>query len=303
MNPFLRKTLTRAGEALIRRTLRRGMARVLMAVAVAGSATTYVGGSGALSWLGSAVAQSASLFATDGGGKGVGFANCRKFFAHGVAPAAPAGSQLRELCFGTFAVLHSGATKTPVYVAERLSRDTLLAARRQHRSDRFFADARLPQRERAELDDYRRSGYSRGHMAPAADMPSEEAMAQSFSLANIVPQDPAQNAGAWAKIEQDTRRYVMRARGDVFVITGPVFDGAPRTIGAGRVAVPSHLFKLVYDPASGRSWAHWQANSPDAQVGRPITYRELVQRTGLELLPGLAAQSKAADSAGLWRNP
>ena len=47
-------------------------------------------------------------------------------------------------------------------------------------------------------------------------------MAQSFSLANIVPQAPMNNRKAWAGIERATRKYVMRAAGDVFVITGSV---------------------------------------------------------------------------------
>ena len=118
-------------------------------------------------------------------------------------------------------------------------------------------------------------------------MGTEEAKAQSFSLANMVPQDPKQNGGPWAKIEEDTRKYVMRARGDVYVITGPVFEPGAQTIGAGRVAVPSHVFKLVYDPSTGKSWAHWQENSPTAEVRRPISYAEAVERTKIEFLPGL----------------
>ncbi len=216
-----------------------------------------------------------------------GFAACPQHFAGGVPPITPAAPQLRELCFASFAVLHSGNTRTPVYVAERLNRQILLAAQGLKRTDKFYAEARLPRGERAELEDYRGSGWSRGHMAPAGDMSTPAAMAQSFSLANVVPQAQKQNSGPWAKIEEDTRRYVMRAQGDVFVITGPVFEPGAQRIGAGGVAVPSHLFKLVYDPSTGKSWAHWQENGPDAQTGRPISYEELMRRTHIDLLPQL----------------
>ena len=147
------------------------------------------------------------------------FAECRQFFPEGRPPVVPKRPALRELCYEAFAVLHSGETKTPVYVAQRLNRKSIEDAD-ERRADKFFADARLPVAERAELEDYKRSGYSRGHMAPAGDMPTPTAMAQSFSLANMVPQNAQQNGGSWAKIEQDTRRYVLRAKGDVYVITG-----------------------------------------------------------------------------------
>lgn len=214
------------------------------------------------------------------------FAACPQFFANGSAPdVAPAPKQ-RELCYEAFAILHSGETRTPVFVAQRLNRQAILDAD-ERRGDKFFADARLPRAERAELADYKGSGYARGHMAPAGDMPTPAAMAQSFSLANMVPQSQKQNSGPWAKIEKDTRHYALRAKGDVYVITGPVFNVSSGTIGANRVRVPSHLFKLVYDAQTGRAWAHWQANADSTKAGPPISYGELVQRTGLDLLPGL----------------
>ncbi len=216
-----------------------------------------------------------------------GFEDCPQWFAGGVPPTAPKASHLRALCYDAFALLHSGRTRTPVFVAERLNRQVLQQAQGEPRTDNFFADARLPRSERAELADYKGSGYARGHMAPAGDMPTASAMAQSFSLANMVPQDPRQNSGPWSKIEQDTRRYVQRARGDVYVITGPVFGAESRTIGAGQVRVPTHLYKLVYDATTQRAWAHWQENSHRAQVGPPISYGELEQRIGMELLPGV----------------
>lgn len=213
-----------------------------------------------------------------------GFRDCPQHFAEGTPPITPSAPKLRELCFNAFAVLHSGNTKTPVFVAQKLNRQTLEAAKGLPRTDKFYAEARLPSVERATLDDYRGSGWSRGHMAPAGDMGTPQAMAQSFSLANMVPQDARQNSGPWAKVEDDTRRYVMRARGNVYVITGPVFEPNARTIGRNEVAVPSHLFKLVYDPSSGKAWAHWQENSPAATVTRPISYEELVRRTRIEFL-------------------
>ena len=216
------------------------------------------------------------------------FAECRDLFAGGVAPAVPQAPLLRELCYSEFAVLHSGQTKTPVFVAQRLSRQSIQDAQGEKRTNRFFADARLPRAERAELSDYKGSGYARGHMAPAGDMPNATAMAQSFSLANMVPQNQKQNSGAWSKIEQDTRRYVMRAKGDVFVITGPVFGPGSPSIGVNQVRVPTHVFKLVYDAKAQKAWAHWQANAQDARAGPPISYGELSGRIGIELLPGVA---------------
>lgn len=170
-----------------------------------------------------------------------------------------------------------------MFVAEKLNRQAVQDAD-EKRGDKFFADARLPRAERAELSDYKGSGYSRGHMAPAGDMPTPAAMAQSFSLANMVLQSSKQNSGPWAKIEKDTRLYASRAKGDVFVITGPVFDASSTTIGANQVRVPSHLFKLVYDAQTGRAWAHWQANADSTKAGAPISYGELVKRTGVEFL-------------------
>lgn len=214
------------------------------------------------------------------------FSECRHFFVNGQLPVIQHKQelQLRALCFSSFAVLHSGRSHTPLYVAEKLNKETLLDAKNNQRTNKFFADARLPKLERAELEDYKGSGFDRGHMAPAGDMATPEAMAQSFSLANMVPQAPVNNRKAWASIEKATRKYVMRASGDVYVITGPVFDSVPDTIGESKVWIPKYLFKLVYDPGTGRSWAHWIENTDQARPDKPISYAELVQRTGVNYI-------------------
>jgi endonuclease G len=215
------------------------------------------------------------------------FSACKTVFANNTPPIINASNtKPRALCFSGFAIMHSGKSRTPMYVAERLNKEILSNAHKK-RTDEFFADARLPRSERAELEDYRGSGYDRGHMAPAADMSTDESMAQCFSLANMVPQAPINNRNAWAKLEKDTRKYIKRAIGDVYVITGPVFEPKSKTIGANHVWVPKYLYKLIYDPAANKVWAHWIENSDDAQIAEPISYQELVKRTGINFLPNL----------------
>ena len=218
------------------------------------------------------------------------FADCPQFFVQGKPPIVKPRPSHRALCYDAFAILHSGESKTAVYVAQKLNRASVADAD-EKRKDKFFVDARLPAAERATLEDYKRSGWSRGHMAPAGDMPTVQAMAQSFSLANMVPQAAKHNGGAWAKtVEEATRKYAARADGDVFVLTGPVYDPSiaqSPAIGPGQVRVPKYLFKLVYDQARNRAWAHWHLNDDATRGARPISYAELVERTGIEFLPGV----------------
>jgi endonuclease G len=217
------------------------------------------------------------------------FSACPQFFASGKPPLVAPRPTQRALCYDAFAILHSGESKTAVYVAQKLNRASVLDAD-EKRTNRFFADARLRSAERATLEDYRGSGYDRGHLAPAGQMPTAPAMAQSFSLANMVPQAPQHNQGTWrVSVEDATKKYAGRASGDVYVITGPVFEPSiaqSPSIGPGKVRVPKYLFKLVYDEKENRAWAHWNLNDNATRASRPISYDELVKRTGIEFLPG-----------------
>ena len=133
---------------------------------------------------------------------------CPQFFVGGTAPnlANPKlAARTRELCYSKFAVLHSGVTRTPLWSAEHLTRVQLDAARALDREGTFHSDPHLPKRERAELADYARSGFDRGHMAPSGDMPDRQAQQESFSLANIVPQNPDNNRDLWSDIEAAVR--------------------------------------------------------------------------------------------------
>jgi len=198
----------------------------------------------------------------------------------------------RDLCFDDFAIFYSPSDKKPIYTVEKLNGEQLQAPH-PRRTNQFYEEARLPAHERALLADYRGSGYDRGHNVPAGDMTSERGMAQSFSLANMMPQARQNNQGIWAKrVEEATRMYIKRVQGDIYVFTGSV--GNAGSIGKGQVTIPSHLYKLVYDPAKKLAWAYWVENTDDAQMSAPISYAELIQKTGIDFhLPIEAGESKS----------
>ena len=59
--------------------------------------------------------------------------------------------------------------------------------------------------------DYTKSGYDRGHMAPAADMKwNKQAMEESFYMSNICPQNPNLNRGDWNDLEEKSRQMAKK---------------------------------------------------------------------------------------------
>jgi len=221
------------------------------------------------------------------------FDQCKDLFPNQQIPSSPQAG--RDLCFDGFAIYYSPQDKKPIYTVEKLHHKQFLAPH-PRRTNQFYEEARLPFAERAQLSDYRGSGYDRGHNAPAGDMHTDQSMAQSFSLANMMPQARQNNQGIWSKnVEEPTRQYIKRASGDVYVYTGSV--GKSGSIGSGRVTVPSHIFKLVYDPSKNSAWAYWVENTNEANMNPPISYEELVQKTGIDFRLPLKPQAKPI---GAW---
>jgi endonuclease G, mitochondrial len=118
--------------------------------------------------------------------------------------------------------------------------------------------------------DYAKSGYDRGHLAPAGDMAwTTQAMSESFFYSNMSPQIPGFNRGIWKKLEEQVRNWVNDTT-DLVVITGPILrDGLP-TIGPNNVSIPEYNYKALLRQ-SGNKYDCIAFVLPNASSSLPLT--------------------------------
>ncbi len=183
-------------------------------------------------------------------------------------------------------MLASGITHGALWSAEHPTAESLAAARSTPRQGAFHSDDRLPPDYQAQLDDYRRSGYDRGHMTPSGDMPDDQAQQQSFSLANMVPQTPALNRGLWERIESAVRGLAVR-EGELYVVTGPAFQGQRlQSIGPDAVLVPTSTWKAVYDPRAHGAGVYVCLNTQQPSCST-VSVATLARVVGVDPFPAL----------------
>ena len=218
-------------------------------------------------------------------------ASCVEQFAQGAAPKllnTKLEAKTQRLCFTEFAVLHSGVTRTPLWAAEHLTAKKV--QKDIERKDNFHAEPALPEADRSELADYSNSGYDRGHLAPAADMSTARAMTESFSLANMTPQNSTNNRGLWSDIESHTRD-LTKQRGELYVVSGVIFSGSAIKRVNNRVFVPTSYFKAIYDAKTGESGAYLVANN-DSKDYKTVSIADIAKIAGIDPFPSISATSK-----------
>jgi endonuclease G len=148
-------------------------------------------------------------------------------------------------------IKHSGFTlsynenyEQASWVAYELTADELI--KRVKRSDNFKKDSKVSTGS-ALPSDYAKSGYDRGHLAPAADLSwSEVTMKESFFMSNMSPQKPGFNRGVWKKLEGYVRQWASD-NGSIYVVTGGVLKDIDKYIGTSNVGIPKYYYKVILD--------------------------------------------------------
>ena len=188
-----------------------------------------------------------------------------------------------------YTVSYNAETKIPNYVAWTLTPERFEET--VSRTDKFLPDPEVA--DPVTTDDYKRSGYDRGHLCPAADNKwNEQAMEESFYMTNICPQNHNLNGGDWKELEEACRDWTMEW-GKLYVVAGPILhDGQHKRIGESRVVVPDAFFKVVLCPAPLKAVAFVYKN---AAGSRPMeTYARTVDE--VERIAGMDFFTSLPDS-------
>ena len=177
-----------------------------------------------------------------------------------------------------------------------------LNGKKVKRTDDFRPDPRVKTRS-ATPDDYRRSGYTRGHLAPAGDMNFHpDAMSESFYMSNMSPQVYHFNGGVWRELEEQVRDWGRKYK-QLYVVTGPVLsEPVLETIGRNKVSVPASYYKVLLDLTEpefkgiGFIIPHELSNEHLSRYA--VTIDEVEAVTGIDFFPDLLSEELETELEG-----
>ena len=159
---------------------------------------------------------------------------------------AKADHEIRK--FENYTLCYRESYEQAEWSAYCLTEDELV--KNAKRSDDFRADPEITTGS-ATPADYKKSGYDRGHLSPAADFAfSEKAMSETFYMSNMSPQKGSLNRGIWKDLESKVREWA-ELYGRVYVISGPVLEKPAteyKSIGENQVSVPEFYYKVILAP-------------------------------------------------------
>lgn len=212
-------------------------------------------------------------------------------------PAVKPGEH--PVCHLAYSLLYSEKHEQAAWVAYELTAEETLKA--HERTNKFLEDPAISTGS-ASNEDYSRSGFDRGHLAPAADMGwSQQSMEESFYFSNMSPQRPQCNRGIWKKGEEQVRDWA-RLYGRLYVVTGPVLKEGLPFIGPNNVSVPEAYYKILLRPDSlhPAAMAFLVANegSPESIQSFAVNIDSVEKLTGLDFFPWLLdAEEKKLESS------
>lgn len=205
-----------------------------------------------------------------------------------------------------YSLSYSEADEQAEWVAYELKKDHIVNA--NFKRPYFEIDPAVKTAS-AHWRNYKKSGYDRGHLCPAADREfSKEAYNETFLTSNISPQRHDFNAGVWNRLEQKVRSWAKKYDG-VYVVTGGVLKDKMGAIGTESVTVPESFYKIVYDQTGGDVkmvaflMNHVESSKPLSSFVTSVD--QIEKLTGIDFFPelddALEKKLEASDSSNGWK--
>ena len=193
---------------------------------------------------------------------------------------------------GAYVTSYNTETLIPDWVAYELTAEETGGDKKREGME-FRMDPDLKGVTQAMREDYAGSGWTKGHLMPAADAAfSNSTMAETFYFTNICPQNETLNAGDWQYLEKRVRQWANRY-GSVWVVTGPIVgENRYGTIGDRDVVVPDAFYKALLIRKKNGSYsaiAFVMDNDDERYYLKDclMSVNDLERLTGFDFFPGL----------------
>lgn len=201
-----------------------------------------------------------------------------------------------------YTLSYSEEHEQPEWVAYEITIDRLNAKNKVKRTDNFRPDPKVKTKS-ATPSDYRRSGYTRGHLVPAGDMNFDErAMSETFYMSNMSPQLRNQNMGIWRELEEQVRDWGRKYK-HLYIVSGPVLtEREIDRIGKNIVTVPRNYYKVILDITDpefkGIGFIIPNEISDEHLTEFAVTIDEIEDLTGIDFFPQLMEKDLEAEMEG-----
>ena len=205
-------------------------------------------------------------------------------------PALTTGGRIVQ--HGAYVSSYNTETLIPDWVAYELTAEETGGTETREGME-FRMDPSLKGVRQAMREDYSGSGWTKGHLMPAADAAfSNSTMSETFYFTNVCPQDETLNAGDWQYLEKRVRQWANRY-GSVWVVTGPIVgENRYGSIGDRDVVVPDAFYKALLIRKKNGSYsaiAFVMDNDDDRYYLKDccMTVNDLEALTGFDFYPAL----------------
>lgn len=187
-----------------------------------------------------------------------------------------------------YTLSYSEKHEQALWVAYELKKEHLVNTNRKRP---YFEQDKKVSTQSADFRNYKKSGFSRGHLCPAGDRKfSKQAYDETFLTSNVSPQKFDFNAGVWNRLEQKVRYWAGKER-KLYVVTGGVFSRLDKSIGSEKVTIPSQYYKILLDYSEPEIKAiaflmpHKESKKPLYEFVVSIDSIEVI--TGIDFFPSL----------------
>ncbi len=205
------------------------------------------------------------------------------------------GGKGKKLVKTGFTAMYSGVKKNPVWVSYLLKKENIVSGSVKPGS--FKSDKSLEPYEKTAKEDYP-SKFDKCPMAPVLDMAyNPKLYSESFLLSNICPMNPSLKRLKWRELE-DWVRKLSQKYGDVWVVSGPVFDYKDKktaTIGRAKIALPTGFFKVMLYQSKDYSFNSIGFYMDNSNQQKPLkeymtSVDDIERRTGFDFFNLLPAE-------------